>query len=267
MDGSFLSQTEVIAASRKFVCIRLATYESAEEAVVLKSFFIGRSGELENTTFAIVAPDGKTKLTRAGRSPDHVFPGRGTLTPAAEMAQTMDEIAARYASASQKDVAALPAAEDVRLGLDIASCDGQPLVIVCGDDESARTKLAERVAAAAWSAPFVGRAAYAVATKESDLKPVSGVPKKPGLLVVQPDPYGLAGKVLAQAPADADAAKIAKVLAEGFAAHRAAPKDPRTHIAEGRRLGVDWETEIPDTDPGPAGGPAGGPPGGPPGRR
>lgn len=266
MDGSFLSQTDVIAASRKFVCIRLATYESAEEALILKSFFIGRSGELENTTFAIVAPDGKTKLTRAGRSPDHIFQGRGALTPAAEMAQTMDEIAARYDGAAQKDVAALPAAEDVRLGLDIASCDGQPLVIVCGDDEAARTKLAERVAAAAWSPAFVGRAAFAIATKDTDLKPVSGAAKKPGVLVVQPDPYGLTGKVLAQTPADADAAKIAKALAEGFAAHKAAAKDPRTHIEQGRRLGVDWETEIPDTDPGPQGGGPGGP-GGPPGRR
>ena len=40
MDKSFLSQSEVIAASRKFVCIRLATYENAEEAKFLKSISV-----------------------------------------------------------------------------------------------------------------------------------------------------------------------------------------------------------------------------------
>ena len=176
------------------------------------------------------------------------------------MAAAMDEIAERYEKSSPKDPAALPVTEDVRLGLDIAACDGQPLVIVCGDDAAARAKLAERVAAAAWSAPFLGRAAYAIALTGEDLKPVAGAPKS-GVLVVQPDAYGIAGKVLASAPLDADAARIAKTLADGLAAHRAEPKDPRRHIEEGRRRGIDWQTEIPDTDPGP-GGPGG--PGGPP---
>ena len=37
MDGSFLSDAKVIDESRKFVCIRLATYENKEEAALLKS--------------------------------------------------------------------------------------------------------------------------------------------------------------------------------------------------------------------------------------
>ena len=263
MDRSFLSQPAVIAASRRFICVRLATYESAEEAEFLKSVFLGRSGELENTTFALLAPDGRTTLSRAGRSPDFAFRGTRELTPAAEMAQSMDAIAKRYEKSALKDPAEMPVAEDVRLGLDIASCDGQPLVILCGDDAAARKKLAERVGAASWTEPLLGRAAYAVATKADDLKAVEGAPKGAGLLVVQPDTYGLTGKVLASAPQGADAARIAQTLTDGFAAHRAPAKDPRAHIAEGRRLGIDWKTEIPDTDPGP-GGPGG--PGGPPPR-
>ena len=59
MDGSFLSDADVVAASRKFVCIRLSTYEDAEEAEFLRSIYVGRSGDLENTVFAILSPDGK----------------------------------------------------------------------------------------------------------------------------------------------------------------------------------------------------------------
>ena len=264
MDRSYLSHAEVVAASRPFVCVRLATYESAEEAVFLKSIFTGRSGELENTTFALLAPDGKTRLSRAGRSPDAAFGGARDQTPAAAMAEGLNEVAARYAKNSPKECTALPLCEDVRLGLDIASCDGQPLVVVCGEDEGARTKLAERTGLAAWTAPLIGRAAYAVAVKAADLKSVEGAAGRSGLLVIQPDPYGTKGKVLAAAPLDADAERIAKTLAEGIAAHRAVQKDPRTFIQEGRRLGIDWKSEIPDTDPGPGGAPPGGPP---PGKR
>ena len=39
MDRSFLADQDVIAASRKFVCIRLATYENADENEVLKGVF------------------------------------------------------------------------------------------------------------------------------------------------------------------------------------------------------------------------------------
>ena len=49
MDRSYLSDKDVVEASRDFVCIRLATYENAEEAKILKSIFTGRSGALENT--------------------------------------------------------------------------------------------------------------------------------------------------------------------------------------------------------------------------
>ena len=68
MDRSFLSQPEVIAASRHFVCVRLTTYEDKEEGEFLKSFHVTRSGELENTVAALLAPDGKRQLARASRS-------------------------------------------------------------------------------------------------------------------------------------------------------------------------------------------------------
>ena len=86
MDRSFLSKPEVIAASRQFVCVRLTTYEDEIEAKFSKDLFATRSGEVENTTFALLAPDGKTRLSRTGRSARNVF------TDAAEMAAAMKRI-------------------------------------------------------------------------------------------------------------------------------------------------------------------------------
>ena len=37
MDRSYLSQQDVIAASRPFICVRLTTYESKEEGAFLKA--------------------------------------------------------------------------------------------------------------------------------------------------------------------------------------------------------------------------------------
>lgn len=71
-----MSDATVVAASRGWICVRLATYESKEEGKFLESIFTGRSGLLENTTFALLGPDGKKRLSRAGRGPQHLFGGR-----------------------------------------------------------------------------------------------------------------------------------------------------------------------------------------------
>lgn len=53
--------------------MRLATYENKEEGAFLESVFTGRSGKLENTVFALLEPDGKTRLSRAGRGPHRIL--------------------------------------------------------------------------------------------------------------------------------------------------------------------------------------------------
>ena len=53
MDERFLSDAQIIAASREFVCVRTATYESAKEAKFLLTVFKDRFGNLQNTVTAI----------------------------------------------------------------------------------------------------------------------------------------------------------------------------------------------------------------------
>ena len=73
MDRSFLSQPEVIDASRQFVCVRLTTYEDEFEAKFLKSLVRTGSGQVENSSFAILDVDGKTRLVGGGRGMDQVY--------------------------------------------------------------------------------------------------------------------------------------------------------------------------------------------------
>src|SRR5262245_43044798 len=124
MDRDYLSSPRVVAASKAYVCARLLTYESADEAKVLTSFFVGRSGQLENTTFALVAPDGRTPLTRAGRSPEQALP-RGAGHDDDALADLLAKEAARYPAkrSSAIEPPLLPSLVDARRGLDVAACD------------------------------------------------------------------------------------------------------------------------------------------------
>src|SRR5260221_11685373 len=73
MDRSFLSDARVIAASQSFVCLRLMSYEDEAEMKFLKSFNVTRSGEVENTTVAILSSDGERRLSRAARGTRGIF--------------------------------------------------------------------------------------------------------------------------------------------------------------------------------------------------
>jgi hypothetical protein len=260
MDRSVLSDPAVVGASKDFVCARLLTYEDAFEGDFLASVFRGRSGQLENTVFALFAPDGTTRLTRSGRSPQMLFP-QGSDVPQA-LAGLMKDIATRYPAkpASRREAPLLPFTEDLRRGLDVAACDMLPLAVVHAKDEAMAAGLERTLRALAWDDAFVGRFTWARAQKASDLETIQGESADDVLLVVLPDAFGLKGKVLAHTT-KTEEASLRAVLEKALKLHDPGKKDAGEQIREGRHEGVHWETAIPDTDPGPAGQPGG--PGGP----
>ena len=186
---SFLSQPDVVAASRSFVCIRLATYEDKDEGAFLKAFRVTRSGELENTVFAILSPDGTRRLARASRS------AHQTLGDAGRMVETMRRIAAEYAARGAGGAPGeVPKVANVRLAVNVAACDNRPLVLVFGRDAGARAELERRLAAFAWSDESLGRFVYASGSAASELADLDGATAEPGVLVIQPDEFGRKGK-------------------------------------------------------------------------
>ncbi|MBL8796019.1 MAG: hypothetical protein JNM56_19110 [Planctomycetia bacterium] len=242
MDRRFLSQTEVIAASRRFVCVRLLTYEDRHEADFLKQLFVGRSGELENTTFVVLSPDGRQQLLRAGRAP----PGN---QGAVALAETLNRLAAQYPPRKADGDPLLPRIASVRLALDVAACDNRPLAVVHAADAVALQQLEERLRPLAWSDDLLGRLVYASTTDARHLQAIEGVAPSSGLLVIQPDRYGVKGKVLSQTTAKAPVLDWRRTLQEGIAAYQPTDKTFPQHIRDGQRAGIFWDTVLPVTDP------------------
>ena len=245
MDRSFLSDANVVDASRNFVCIRLATYEDQSEAEFLESIYVGRSGQLENTTFAILAPDGKRKLTAAGRAPFHAFRG------ATSMSDAMQRIAAEYAGAENfagTDVR-LPLMKNLELALNVAAADEMPLIVVVGDSQEHLDRLQKKLVRLAWNREFAGQFVYATAAGDAELKPVTGVQAGRVILVVEPGQFGLSGKVVAQFAADEGEQDIESELRAVLKEFPRHGKDHDAHIRLGIGLGIDWQSEIPETDP------------------
>ena len=245
MDRSFLSDAGVVAASRNFVCIRLATYEDQAEADFMKSLYVGRSGELENTTFAILSPDGKRKLTAAGRAPFHAYRGSHG------MATGMNKIAANYKGVKETlgTDTQLPLLKNLDLALNVASADRLPLIVAVAKSKERLDVLTKKLLPLAWNDSFAGQFAYASVLDAKELKPVTGIRDDEGIYVVEPGQFGLSGKVLAQFDASATRDKMHSQLQQVIAGFPRNHKDHDSHVRLGIQLGIDWESQIPETDP------------------
>ena len=133
MDRSFLSDKEIIKASRDFVCIRTATYEDTGEAVFLKETFVSRTGgSLRNFGFCILSPDGKKKLVQSKRGPNFLYGN------SAKMVADLRKFAKQYPGVKPEkgSIPSVPKMKSVRLGINVASCDGLPCVVVVGGDQA-----------------------------------------------------------------------------------------------------------------------------------
>jgi hypothetical protein len=243
MDRSFLSRKEVIDASRQVVCVRLATYENADEAALMKRLVRTGSGELENTGFCILAPDARTKLIRPAREIGELF-----ASPQ-DLAAALDKAAQKYQPKPEAGPAPLPEVTTVKLAVNVAAADSQPLVVLGpGEPASARATKAT-LAGLAWTPEFVGHFVYASAATTDDLRTISSATGADGVLVVQPEKFGRSGTILARCPAGADAATVADTLRSGLKRFKADEKSFSDHVREGHRKRVFWETPIPVTDP------------------
>ena len=254
MDRSFLADQDVIAASRKFVCIRLATYENADENEVLKGVF-APGGVLQNTVFALMSPDGRTSLVRAGRSPAWAFGGqvgRGIHQQPPEvigkMAQTMEAIALAYPG-KDKPVGRvpLPYLADIKLALNVAAADRLPLVAVFGN-AAQRKQMEQQLEPMAWADEFLGRALYVPVTQQEEFKAITGLKTQAGYVVIQPDIFGLKGKVIQEISLLSTAAQLKQALSKAVGRHQPSTLTYEQHRSQGAAAGQRWESKTPNTD-------------------
>src|SRR5262249_38581282 len=136
--------------------------------------------------------DGQTRLMKTSRSPKALF------QDAKDLAKTMNSIGKQYADKVAKisSTPPLPLVANVRLAVDVAACDNQPLVVLYVSNPAARKNLHDTLAGLAWSNAHIGKFVFVSATSAKELIKLTGVEIKEGLIAVQPDQFGQSGKVL-----------------------------------------------------------------------
>lgn len=241
MDRSFLSQAEVIEASRNFICIRLATYEDKEEAMYLKSLGAGRSGELENTVFCLLSPGGSERLTPARRGP--------FFRSASSMAEQLNRVAEQYKQTDTAVEPTLPIMTRFDLALNVAACDGLPLVVLRQSESNRETPIHHYLKSLAWHPELAGQFVYVRSSSNNDFKAIVGGKPESSTLVVEPGQFGMTGSVIAELDANMTQAQLKEELLTITRNFESIPKDHRSHVEIGIQLGIEWKTVVPATDP------------------
>jgi hypothetical protein len=233
------SNPEVIEVSTKFVCVRIESYESEENQKIVRSYLDGR---FENTAFCVLAPDGKTRLTRSGRGPRQVF---GSSPD--EFVSKLETILTNYQSSADVMDAPVPDFHSFKLALNIASADQRVLVLIAApkDQLEATEKSVRRLA---WNPKVQGRFHFDLESTAAWKEPLSqGADAQAGIYLIKPGTYGLSGTVLARLDFDAKPQAILTAMAEAGAtfAKTTEKKVYGTHVQEGREKGVRIEMAVP----------------------
>ena len=225
----------MVEASQQWICVRPATYENAEESVVLEHWLKGvrgGGGELRNTTFALLDPSGKNALAQTGRSPQMVY---GDV---ASFATGLVTLAKKYeASAATKSLPLIPS---LRLGLNIAACDGIPLVAILASKKRSWKKLFEHLVELSQSAALSGQAHYVMLKDTKGLELMEGYKPDQFIYVLKTDSFGVTGEVVASFK---DTKALSSVALEtGFSSARIEKDKSRQHVRQGKLEGVSWES-------------------------
>lgn len=218
--------------------MRPLTYENAQELAFLKTVY-SRQGSLDNTSFGILAPDGKTHLVSSARSPSRVF--RDSATMAAEMRK----ISAKFPGKENISSAnlGLPMMESVRFALNTAACDTRLLAIIHASDEASLSTLTDKVTPIAWSDGVMGHFLYASAIDAKSLAPIEQA--DPGILLVKPGNFGLTGTLIGHLAADATAEDIRNAMLATQTANKGYSKDSRKHLADAEKAKATWTSATP----------------------
>ena len=244
---------DFIEASRKFVCIRIETYENKESEKKVRALL---NGAFANTAFCVFDPEGEERLSRAGRGPSMGLSGRGgrggrggQASGDAGVIQRMNQIAADYLPKGQKEDAILQDFNSFRQALNVASADQRLLVFLNAENNNRQQVEAELKQVFADS-EIVGKFHLKLkdqTTDENWAKAVQGTSNKPGILIIRSGTYGLEGEVVKQLPLSSSASEIKTAMLNANKSF-ASLEDRKTyseHVTSGRRQGIYFENEIP----------------------
>lgn len=228
------SDPDVIKASRKFICVRIDSYESEENQKIVRSHLGGR---FENTAFCVIAPDGEERLTRSGRGPQHI-------------SRDFDDIVAiadRYKSRGDILNSHIPDFNSFALALNVSSADQKILLLIAGDEDEI-VAAGKRIRSVVWNKNVMGRFNYDFESDSSSWTgPLSSKSKGSGFHLIRPGEFGLEGKIVMSLSLNASNSNLLKamVVANRDYAKSTKKKVYSSHVVEGRRQGKRIEMAVP----------------------
>ncbi len=245
MDRSFLSNEDVIAESRKFVCIRTATYEDEKESEFIRATILGGAEDLRNFGFCILSSDGSETLRVSKRGPNFLYSDSNAL------AEDLSRIARGNTSRPGKgrgEAPGVPQMKNFRLGLNVASCDGLPSVVIFGKSDAEMKRLTAKLNEVIWDEELIGKFVYASTRDFDELENVTGIRNRSGILIIKPDEFGTKGDLITSIRPDAAIETIRETMLRAADGFEREEKSHREHVRKGKREGEHWETEVPIPD-------------------
>ena len=244
--NSLFSTQEFIAASRKYVCIRIETYGSKENEKMVRRLL---GGKFANTVFVLFDPTGESELTRKGRSPNQALSTRGRKADDETVVSEMNRIVKEYEPKDNLQMAELQDFDSLKEAINVASAE-QRLLVLVNVNKTERDALSEKLKPVFTHADVIGKFHLDFLDTQTDKtwkKLVTGTEEDPGIMVVQSSQFGLDGKVVAKFPLDqtADEFKTALLTENKKFAEAEKRKDYKTHVLEGRKQGIEYDSVIP----------------------
>ena len=198
---------------------------------------------LPNTIFCLLSPDGKDQLTRPARGP-YVF-----RTPE-NMATQMKRLAANYqSSVGPSYVPPVPLVDRVDLAMNVAASDNRPLAVFYHSNPEDLKAMLEAVRPIVADVRLTGQFMFVATTKRVDLKPILQAEGESGVYLVEPDEYGVSGKLVRFVAHEEMAMKLADEMSRSLVQFRPNQKNHQQHIRDGYVFGIEWETVVPESDP------------------
>lgn len=234
--------------SRKYVCIRIETFENKGSEEKVRALLNGR---FANTAFCVFDPEGQQRLTRPGRGPSTAFGSKGRNGAAADdesIVRQMNQIAARFTPTDGHGNAVLQDFYSFRQALNVASADQRLLVFVDAKENEKRS--VETKLKAVFDDPDIaGKFHLNFADSKVDRnwsQAIKGKKSSSGIFIIRSGTYGQDGVVMDRLPlsASSDDIKTAMVKANDQFSSSETRKKYAQHVQSGKRNGIYFENEI-----------------------
>jgi len=242
------AREDFLNASRKFVCIRIETYENKEAEKKVRSLLNGRYA---NTAFCIFDPQGERKLTGSGRGPSTALAsrgGKGRGVDDGSVVRQMHQIASRYSPTGGDGSVVLQDFYSFRQALNVASAD-QRLLVCANVSEQDRKQVEENLKVVFADSEIEGKFHLNFLDPKVDRswsKSIKGKTNVPGIMIIRSGTFGLDGVVMKQLSSSASGTEIKDAMIqenERFSSQEVR-KQYSLHVRSGKRQGVHFENEI-----------------------